>query len=177
MSGEERRREILKKIQENPNPISGAALAKSFAVSRQVIVQDIALLRAADYDIISTNRGYICKTPVLASRIFKVNHTDNDIEDELNIIVDFGGIAQDVFVRHRVYGQLRAQLGIRSRKQVRALVEDIGSGKSHPLKNVTSGYHYHTVLADSEDTLDCIEEELKKKGYLIKQRPLASQSE
>ncbi|MGI6069747.1 MAG: transcription repressor NadR [Blautia sp.] len=170
MSGEERRQEILTMIQKNPQPISGSALAKSFAVSRQVIVQDIALLRAAQYDIISTTRGYICKTPAMASRVVKVNHTDKEIEEELNIIVDFGGFVKDVFVRHGVYGQLSAKLSIRSRKQVQELVEDISSGKSSPLKNITSGYHYHTILADSEQTLDLIEEELGKRGFLAKSR-------
>ena len=167
MSGNERRKEILKAIQENSGPVSGAVLAKRFSVSRQVIVQDEALLRAADYDIISTNRGYICRTPVQVSRVFYVYHTDKDIEKELNVIVDCGGVAEDVFVRHGVYGQLQAPLNIRSRKQVRELVEDIGAGKSSPLKNLTSGYHYHTVSADSEKTLQLIEEELKNAGFLV----------
>lgn len=167
MNGEERRQEILTMIQQNPEPISGSSLAKSFAVSRQVIVQDIALLRAAQNDIISTNRGYICKMPVMVRRVIKVNHADTEIEEELNTVVDFGGVVEDVFVRHGVYGQLRAQLSIRSRIQVRALVEDIGNGKSSPLKNVTSGYHYHTILADSQQTLDLIEDELRKKGFLV----------
>lgn len=170
MSGEERREAILKVIRESSKPISGAALAKLYSVSRQVIVQDIALLRAADYEIISTNRGYICKMPSVANRVFKVSHTNAQIAEELNIIVDFGGIAEDVFVRHGVYGQLRAALNIRNRKQVQKLVEDISSGKSVPLYTVTSGYHYHTVLADSEETLDLIEAELGRKGFLVEKR-------
>lgn len=169
MSGEERRKEILKTIQESAGPVPGAALAKQFAVSRQVIVQDVALLRAAAYDIISTNRGYVCRTPALVSRVFYVNHTDRDIERELNVIVDCGGIVEDVFVRHGVYGRLSARLDIRSRRQVLELVRDISSGKSSPLKNLTSGYHYHTVSADSEQTLQLIGEGLRREGFLAQE--------
>ena len=91
MSGKERREEILQRITNSKTPVSGAALAKSCEVSRQVIVQDIALIRAAGYDVIATNRGYICSSPVRETRVFEVNHTDEQMQDELNTIVDFGG--------------------------------------------------------------------------------------
>ena len=68
MSGKERREEILQRITNSKTPVSGAALAKSCEVSRQVIVQDIALIRAAGYDVIATNRGYICSSPVRETR-------------------------------------------------------------------------------------------------------------
>ena len=147
-------------------PIS---LAKQCEVSRQVIVQDIALLRTAGYDILSTNRGYILHVPDIASRVFKVRHTDEQLEEELNLIVDLGGYVVNVFVNHRVYGHLEAELGIRSRKMVKEFLRDIESGVSSPLKNVTSGYHYHKVEADTEDTLDEIEEMLREKGLLVEQ--------
>lgn len=92
MSGKERREEILQRITNSKTPVSGAALAKSCEVSRQVIVQDIALIRAAGYDVIATNRGYICSSPVRETRVFEVNHTDEQMQDELNTIVDFGGV-------------------------------------------------------------------------------------
>ena len=110
MSGKERREEILQRITNSKTPVSGAALAKSCEVSRQVIVQDIALIRAAGYDVIATNRGYICSSPVRETRVFEVNHTDEQMQDELNTIVDFGGVVLDVIVRHEVYGELRAEL-------------------------------------------------------------------
>ena len=84
MSGKERREEILQRITNSKTPVSGAALAKSCEVSRQVIVQDIALIRAAGYDVIATNRGYICSSPVRETRVFEVNHTDEQMQDELN---------------------------------------------------------------------------------------------
>lgn len=167
MTGSERRAYIIEQIQNSKSPVSGTILAKQCEVSRQVIVQDIALLRTAGYDILSTNRGYILHVPDNVSRIFKVRHTDEQLEEELNLIVDLGGYVVNVIVNHRVYGQLEAELGIRSRKMVKEFLKDIESGVSSPLKNVTSGYHYHKVEADTEDTLDEIEEMLREKGFLV----------
>ncbi|MGI6007803.1 MAG: transcription repressor NadR [Ruminococcus sp.] len=167
MNGEKRRSEILKVIQSGSQPVSGGKLSEMFEVSRQVIVQDIALLRAADYDIVSTNRGYICHSDQCARRVFKVCHGNEDIVDELYSIVDLGGKVQDVFVNHKVYGKLKADLGIGSRRDVEKLIEGIRNGKSSPLLNVTSGYHYHTVTAQSEEILDLVEKTLREKEYLV----------
>ncbi len=82
-------------------------------------------------------------------------------------VVDMGATVKDVFVHHRVYGTVRAPLDIRSRRDVARFMDDIHSGKSSPLKNITSGYHYHTLTADSEETLDLIVAELKALGYLV----------
>ena len=136
-------------------------------MSRQVIVQDIALIRAMGYDIISTNRGYILNAPKSISRVFKVRHTDEQLEEELCVIVDNGGCMDNVMINHRVYGHMEANLQINSRRKIKEFIDDIHNGKSSPLKNITSGYHYHKVSADSVETLDMIEEELEKKGFLI----------
>jgi len=114
MIGEERRREILNFIKMAKEPVSGSALAEKYHVSRQVIVQDIALLRAAKYDIFSTTKGYVINQPLTVTRFIKVVHTDEEIEDELNTIVDMGARVLDVFINHEVYGLLRAELGISS---------------------------------------------------------------
>lgn len=167
MRGEDRRIEILNQIKNSDKPLSGTVLAGIFQVSRQVIVQDIALLRAADYDIISTNRGYILKGPNQSSRVFCVRHTDDQIEEELNTIVDCGGIVKDVFVNHEVYGEIRADLNVSSRLQVSRFMEGIRSGKSSPLNKVTSGVHCHTVLAESKEVLDSIEQALGEHGFEV----------
>lgn len=169
MTGSERREYIVNKIKCSDKPVSGKMLAQECEVSRQVIVQDIALIRAAGYDIMSTNRGYILNEPQAMSRIFKVNHTDAQVEEELNAIVDLGGRVVNVMVNHRVYGQMEARLGIGSRRKVVEFLEDIRNGKSSPLKNITSNYHYHKIEADNEDTLDLIEEMLREKGFLVEQ--------
>ncbi len=170
MTGTERREAILCKMQEDNAPLSGTKLASLYRVSRQVIVQDIALIRAAGYDVISTNRGYILNSPtgvMPAERVFKVKHTDEQIEEELCSIVDLGGCVVNTMINHRVYGHLEAPLNIRSRRNVTEFLSDIHSGKSSPLKNVTSGYHYHTVSADSEETLNLIENMLREKQLLV----------
>ena len=149
-------------------PISGKELAGILDVSRQVIVQDIALLRAQDYKIISTNQGYLLSGEKKASRVFKVFHSDSEVEEELKLITDCGGYVEDVFVYHKVYGVLRAEMNIKSRMDIRNYMEEIRSGKSSLLKNVTSGYHYHTVRAERVEILDMIQEELQKKGLLAK---------
>ncbi len=169
MSGEERRDAILSELRENEKPVSGSRLASEFHVSRQVIVQDIALLRAAHMDILSTNRGYILRggRGGNAVRVFKMCNTDEQTEDELNTIIYYGGVVENDFVNHKVYGRVQVDLNIRSRRDVTEFIHGIRSGKSTPLKNITSDYHYHTVSADSEETLDLIEKALKEKNYLI----------
>ena len=157
MNGNERRTEILKLLTESQGPVSGVSLARQLSVSRQIIVQDIALLRAAGNDILSMNQGYMIQSKPKLSRVFKVIHKEQDVEEELNTVVDFGGIVKDVFVYHKAYGVLRAEMNIRSRLDIVNFVEKIKSGKSNLLMNVTSGYHYHTVMADSEQLLDIIQ--------------------
>lgn len=166
MTGEERRMELLNFIRTARTPQSGGMLADKFNVSRQVIVQDIALLRAANYPILSTNRGYLMQNPKSVSCVICVCHTDEQIEEELNLIVDAGGAIQDVFVCHSTYGKLAAPLPIRSRRDVQNFLLDIQSGSAKPLKNLTSGLHYHTITADSSETLELIREQLLQKGFL-----------
>lgn len=166
MTGELRRKEILSYIATASQPVSGLELSRRFSVSRQVIVQDIALLRACNCTIISTNRGYVLLRPSRRRRIFKVWHTDLNIHEELQTIVDCGGSVVDVFVNHKAYGVLAAPLPIHSRRDIETLMHNISTGKSSLLENTTSGYHFHTVEASCEATLDLIEEELRKKGFL-----------
>ena len=166
MNGEKRRQKITQMLKNENAPLPGSALAKSFGVSRQVIVQDIALLRANGMDIISTNRGYLLNNDSGVSRVFKVRHEDDEVTQEMNLIVDMGGRIEDVFVYHKVYGVIKADMNISARMDVKEYVDKISSGKSSLLKNVTSGYHYHTICAASEEILDRIQTELEKCGFL-----------
>ena len=97
----------------------------------------------------------------------KVCHTDDQAEEELSTIVDLGGVVLDVMVNHRTYGKVTAPLNIKSRRDVRKFVEDLKESKSSLLSNTTSGYHFHTIEAESEDILDEIEEALKEKHFLV----------
>lgn len=97
-----------------------------------------------------------------------MRHREEEVEEELNTIIDNGGRVEDVFVYHKVYGILRATMNIKSRLDIKRYVNDLASGKSTLLSNVTSGYHYHTISAESVEILDIIQEELTKKGFLAK---------
>ena len=166
MNGDKRRESILQQLAESSLPISGLQLAKLLNVSRQVIVQDIALLRAEKRDILSTNTGYIIKKAVKPQRVFCVAHSDDCILDELYTIVDLGGRVVDVQINHKVYGNFFALLNIKSRRDAEKLVERISSGESIPLKKLTQDMHCHLVEADTVDELDSIETALRRKGYL-----------
>ena len=170
MSGEQRREKMLEILRAANEPISGASLAGSLSVSRQVVVQDIALLRAQKQEIISTYRGYIMKRDISCQRIFKVCHSDEEMEEELNLYVDFGGRVEDEFVFHKIYNVIRVNMGLKSRRDVSAYMEKLRNGISKSLKDVTSGYHYNTVTAESEEVLDQIQEELVQRGFLAQLR-------
>ncbi|MDD3114927.1 MAG: transcription repressor NadR [Anaerovibrio sp.] len=166
MTGAERRNKILALLQEACTPLSGGALGTATGVSRQIVVQDIALLRTEGYPILATARGYLLEQPRHAARLLKLRHSNEQTEDELTTIVDLGGCIFDVVVNHRVYGKISAPLNIKNRRDVRHFMQDLHSGRSTPLLNVTSGYHFHHIHADTEEILDEIENALRKKGYL-----------
>lgn len=151
---------------ESNSPLSGHALGKSLGVSRQVIVQDIALLRTAGKQIESTNKGYLLKSIADPIRRIKVRHSNEDTETELNAIVDLGGNVLDVVVNHRTYGRIEAQLGVKSRRDVKTFIRNLETGVSVPLMNVTDGYHFHHISAESEEVLDEIEAALDELGFI-----------
>lgn len=167
MRAVERRKAIINLLLSHDTPISGSALSEKFQVSRQIIVQDISILKESGHEILSTHNGYVIKSTNLKERVFKLRHTTEQTEEELNLIVDFGGTVADVFVWHKVYGQVQAKLNISSRLQVKQFIENVRIGASSELMNITDGYHYHTVRAESEEILDKIAQELEKLGYIV----------
>lgn len=166
MKALDRRKAIANRLLSANGAVSGSTLSEEFGVSRQIIVQDIAVLKGCGYDILSTHNGYVIQKSPLKERVFKLHHTTEQTEDELNTIVELGGTVVDVFVWHKVYGKVAAPLNIFSRLHVKQFIEGVRSGKSSELMNITGGYHYHTVRADSEKILDTIGKALKKKGYI-----------
>lgn len=169
MDGNIRREKILESLQSTTHPLSGTHLSKEYHVSRQVIVTDIALLRASHYNIISTNRGYILMDKsIKEKRVIYVNHDNEHIADELNTIVDLGGKVLNVMVDHELYGQVSAPLIINNRREVYEFVNKVKKTSAVPLKHLCNGKHYHTIEAENNEILDLIEEELFKKGYLIR---------
>lgn len=166
MRCEERRKEIIHLLSNTDKPVSASKLADTFGVSRQIIVKDIAQLRNEGIDINSGCKGYLLKSRNPYSRVFKTIHSDDDVNAELNLIVSLGGIVKDVFIYHKVYGVVSAEINIKTLADVKAFLNKIAHGKSSLLKNVTSGYHYHTITADNTETLDIIETKLKEMGFL-----------
>ena len=168
MEGSKRREQLVKLLKEQTEPISGGELSRLLGVSRQVIVQDIALLRASEVNIISTTKGYLVYQNDLPRirRVFKVKHSTDQIEDELCTIVDNGGKILDVLVAHEIYGEITTALIIRNRQDVYDFVKKVKEQKVVPLKELTDGIHQHTIEADSEATLDRIDKALREKGYL-----------
>jgi len=172
VEGSSRRKKIVELLMEEGKPISGGDLAQRLGVSRQVVVQDIALLRAENKMILSTNKGYLLhlekreEEPSIV-RIFRTSHKTEDTLEELNTIVDYGGRIRNVFIEHQLYGQIEVDLIINNRLDAVEFMQHLKSSKDQPLNVLTGGCHYHTVEADSEKNLDFIEAELKKKGYLL----------
>ena len=167
MKAQDRRKAIANLLLSSSEAVSGATLSEEFGVSRQIIVQDIAVLKGSGYEILSTHNGYVIQQSPLKEHVFKLYHTTEQTEDELNTIVDLGGTVVDVFVWHKVYGKMVAPLNIFSRLHVKQFIEGVRSGKSTELMNITGGYHYHTVRADSDNVLKSIETALNNKGFIV----------
>ena len=163
----ERRKAIVNLLLSSKEPITGGELSQKFNISRQIIVQDITVLKGTGYDILSTNQGYVMQKSPLSERVFKVKHTTEQTEDELSCIVDLGGTVVDVFVWHKVYGKIEANLNIFSPLHVKQFMEGVRTGQSTELMHVTGGYHYHTVRADNDAVLDLIEKSLNEKNYIV----------
>ncbi len=169
MEGQERREYLIELLEKSEEPISGTELAKKLGVSRQVVVQDIALLRAIHKDILSTNKGYMMfqSKGEKKNRCFLVKHNTSEIQDELCTIVDNGGRVLNVIVTHNIYGEISANLVIKNRQDIYEFVEKVKENKVVPLKELSDGVHLHTVEADSEEILDRIEKALQEKKYLL----------
>lgn len=163
----ERRKAIVNLLLSSKEPISGSELSRQFGISRQIIVQDISVLKGTGCEILSTNQGYVIRKSPLCERVFKVRHTTNETEDELSCIVNLGGTIVDVFVWHKVYGKIEANLNISTQLHIKQFLEGVRTGKSTELMHITSGYHYHTVRAENEAVLDRIEAALTERNYIV----------
>ncbi len=170
MKANDRRKAISNLLSSANEAISGGELSKKFGVSRQIIVQDITVLKGLGYDILSTHSGYVLQKSPLTERVFKLYHTTEQTEDELSTVINLGGTVVDVFVWHKVYGKVAVPLNIYSSVGVKQFIDGVRSGKSSELMNITGGYHYHTVRADSEEVLDLIGKALEEKNYIASEK-------
>ncbi len=169
LSASNRRKQILSLLQQSRNKtISASAMAAQFGVSRQIIVGDIALLRAGGVDILSTARGYQLKGKATGIvRTLSCHHTEDRLLDELYTIVDNGGSVVDISVEHPVYGILSAPLRIFSRYDADELQRALTEKHAAPLLTLADGVHSHTVSCPDEESFGRICRILKEKGILI----------
>lgn len=169
--GEKRRDFLLNILKGNNTPITGGELAKKANVSRQVIVNDITLLKAKNEPIIATSQGYLYHkqsiTPGTFEKTIACYHTPEQAESELNLIVDHGVTVKDVKIEHPVYGDLTASIMVSNRNEVKQFIEKINETKAIYLSNLTHGIHIHTIFAKNEQQLFDVENALKKAGFLM----------
>ena len=151
-------------------------MAKHLNVSRQVIVQDIALLRTSGFEILSTRQGYILSADNTCTRTYHVRCPEEELEAMLNVFVDAGGTVQDLFVIHNTYGVIRAELHLCNRREVKLFIENIHTGREAALHGLCKGGHWHTVSAETEGALDLIQQDLRSKGYLIESPPAGTKA-
>lgn len=171
MDANRRRQAIMDCLQEAAQPITGSELAARLSVSRQVIVQDIALLRAQGQKILATPQGYIILSQdnsKLLKRTFACRHFEADTRKELNIFVDCGGIVEDVIVEHPIYGQISGSLMLKSRADVAAFCRKVEESDAALLSSLTEGVHLHTVRAEKSEVFRQIEKALDDAGILLK---------
>ena len=170
MTGSQRREKLVQLLKTSDSPLSGTALAKQLQVSRQVIVQDIALMRAENHAIVSTNKGYLYRSAAAENtwpkRVFFVRHSTEQVLEEFLTVIELGGRILDVSVEHELYGPIRADLLIENRADAEDFVRRLAACRDNPLKVLTDDCHFHTVTAPSEKLLDLMEAELRSKGYL-----------
>lgn len=169
MHAKERREKIVEILKKNDQPVSASALARQLSVSRQVIVGDVALLRAANMLISATPRGYVLEELTARTDTYTIacRHSKNNIVDELYTIVDNGGGLLDVTVEHPVYGQLLGQLRIFSRYDADMFLKKLDKSKAPPLSTLTGGIHLHTISCPTPQIYQRIVEELEAKKILF----------
>ena len=168
MKSEERRNLILNMLQDSDSSISATTLANKFSVTRQIIVADIALLRATGYSITADNKGY--KLNIINTDLIKkivVKHNKNEVNDEFYAIVDNGGKILDVIVEHQLYGKISVELNICSRYEADEFVIKLNETNSNPLSLLTQGIHIHTIEVPNEEAFERIKNKLTEIGILI----------
>ena len=169
MSSNERREKLLQILKKSDKPVKGSELSAELQVSRQVVVKDIALLRASGLEIIATSNGYIVLDSV--KNEFKIkckNHnSDDELYDELQTIIDLGGKVKDVIVEHPTYGVLKADLNVATNRDLRNFMQKAATNEFKQLSVLSPDYHIHTIEVDNDEIFEEIQEELKLKNILF----------
>lgn len=169
--GAERRQILMTTLMRSKEPITGRELGDLTNVSRQVIVGDITLLKAKGEPIIATSRGYVYMHPQIdllrTEKVIVCNHTSEQTEVELNILVDNGITVKDVRIEHPVYGDLTASVMVSNRSEVKKFIENIQITNASFLLELTEGIHLHTLIANSEQEIENAVDALRLAGILV----------
>ena len=169
MKADERRNGIIKMLIREKGAIKGTTLAETFNVTRQIIVKDIAILRAKGTNIIATPDGYMVNddSSNRVKSIIAVNHNDEDVIKELEIVVKYGVIIEDVIVEHPLYGEIKGILMIKNLNDLNKFKNSLKQINAKPLSILTNGVHLHTISADSVENMDLIKVELTENGFIL----------
>lgn len=172
MTTGERRYAVLDELKKATKPISASTLASTFGVSRQIIVGDVALLRAENFNIAATPRGYVFQSEQTEKRqtyMIACCHHNDQIREELYTVVDHGGELHDVIVEHPLYGQISGKLCIASRYDADLFLENLQKNAANPLCHLTGGVHLHTLYCPDEESYRRIAKKLKELTILFQE--------
>ena len=174
MNASKRREEILTLLQQSDVAVSATTLAAKFSVSRQIIVGDVALLRAAGAGILATPRGYLLEQEhvVQFEKRIAACHSNERMGEELYTIIDLGGTVLDSTVEHSIYGEICVPLRLSSRFEVDEFLRKCQASGARPLCDLTGGIHLHTIRCADEKTMARIEQALREKGLLFEENEL-----
>ncbi|CAI3438126.1 transcription repressor NadR [Enterococcus cecorum] len=171
IEGQKRREIILEELSKATKNVNATQLAEKFGVSRQIVVGDIALLRASGIDIVSNSRGYRLnkKSTGLLETKLAVKHRPDQVEEELRLIVENGGTVVDVIIEHELYGEIKGTVDIKNDAEVTAFLNKVEQAHATLLSSLTDGIHLHTIQYPNEETLVKIKQALSQAGILLEE--------
>ena len=168
IEGQKRREMILEELSQATKNVNATQLSEKFGVSRQIVVGDIALLRASGIEIISNSRGYNKSAGMLETKL-AVKHGPDQVEEELRLIVENGGTVADVIIEHELYGEIKGTVDIKNDAEVTAFLNKVEQTHATLLSSLTDGIHLHTIQYPDEETLVKIKQALSQAGILLEE--------
>lgn len=169
MNRQQRQERIAAMLQDSRQPWRGEDIAQALDVTRQVVVHEIALLRASGLPIVSTPRGYVIygDQPSPLRTVISVRHTADQTAEELYTLVDAGVTIENVIVEHPLYGELKGSLNLRSRLDVDTFLADVHAGGASLLSSLTDGHHLHTVSYPRVESLTYAVARLRERDITV----------
>jgi transcriptional regulator of NAD metabolism len=176
-TGAARRDKIVTMLREGRRSITGSELAEHFGVSRQAIVNDMAIIRAGGAAISGSPLGYRWDGDAPPEGVFATlacKHDREGAQKELEVLVAHGCTVLDVVIEHELYGEIRANLMVASHRDVERYGEAMLTSDAQPLSSLTGGVHVHHVRAPGAVALESARRDLALLGCLLEDRPVPS---